>query len=38
MVESITTIKNLIGPDVLLINEVHIVIERNSFYEIQTTI
>ena len=38
MVESNTTIKIFIGYDVLLINEVHKVIKRNSLFEILATI
>ena len=38
MVESNTTNEIFIGHDVLLIKEVHIVIERNSLFEILTTI
>ena len=37
-VESNTTIKIYIGQDVLLINEVHNVIERNSLFEILTNL
>ena len=37
-VESNTTIKIYIGNDVLFINEVQIVIKRNNFSEILTTI
>ena len=37
-VESNTTIKIFIGHDVLLINEVHTVMERNSLFEILATI
>ena len=35
--ESNTTVKIYIGHDVLLINEVHIVIEGNSLFEILST-
>ena len=38
MVESNSTIKIFIGYDVLLINEVHNVIERNSLFEFLATI
>ena len=38
MVESNTTIKIFIGYDVILINEVHNVNERNSLFEILATI
>ena len=37
-VESKTTIKIFLGYDVLLINEVHMFIERNSLFEILATI
>ena len=38
MVESNTTIKIFIGYDVILINEVHNVNERNSLFEVLVTI